>query len=297
MRKYLIFLIFTLIVILIISCKDDGEITGLNPTIEFLTDSGYTWKDTMLHAGASIKIGISATSLSTVPLTHFNYTIQGEEDTLSIDSGIYTQDFTYHKIITKSFSDFENWTFTVHDKDGRPAALTLNLLKSDSSDYGEIISINSIILGAQNNSSVGSFYSWDNQQVFHLDEAYNNQEKVNLLFYYDLIESDEHTIASPAANIDPSVYSGNHGLINWDTKNLVRFQITSIDQNDFYTCINDSLIIATSFDFNSGKRKAKNLKPGDIYAFNNNSKMGLFIVKQVDGNETGTIKIDIRIQE
>ncbi|MCF8373596.1 MAG: hypothetical protein K9H64_18390 [Bacteroidales bacterium] len=286
-----------LVILLFSSCNKDKTTIQPNPTISFIQDSGYVWQDTTLAVGETFRIGIRAESQSDVPLTNFNYTITAELGTVVIDSGIYTRDFNYERIISKSFAQIENWAFTVRDKDGRPASVHLSLFLADSSEFGNIVDIPSVVLGAQNQTSIGSFYSWESGLVYSLDEAFQDQQKINLLYFYDLIETDENTIASPGANIDASVYPGANGLLNWTIRNTVRFEQRVMDSQEFYACTNDSLILATNFEFNSGKRKAKNLKAGDIYAFNNNSKKGLFRVKEVNGAESGSVEIEIKVQE
>ena len=291
------FLLILITALFFWSCKDETSKTWPNPTISFVQDPGFVWNDTTIKAGDQIKIGVTAKTENDVNLTQLNYTMMDEFDTTSIDSGINVHELSFEKIITKNLSEFENWTITVYDKAGRSSSLTFNLYKDASAIWGDITHYSSIQFGAQTNATTGSFYSWENNQVYSMEDAFQNQEKINLLYYYDLIESDENTIASPGANIDNSVYPGDYGLANWTIKNITRFVLTNITTQKFITCTNDSLILATSFEFSSGKRKAKNLSPGDIYAFNNNSKKGLFQVLQVDGEETGTIEIEIKMQE
>ena len=278
------------------SCSEDETSVQPNPSISFIQDSGYVWQDTTLLVGESIKIGIKAKTGSSEPLTHFNYLVIDELDTISIDSGIYVEDFEFSKIITKSFAETENWIFTVHDKDGRPASIPFTLFKADSSAWGDIVSMDSVVLGAQNNPTLNSFVSWQTQSVYSLEEAHQNQAIINLLYYYDLIEEDENTIASPGANIDPSFYSADIGPHTWDPRNTSRFILTSLSEQEFWSCDNDSLILANGFEFNSGKRKAKNLNTGDIYAFNDNSKKGLFLVHEVDGTDQGFIRFSLKVQ-
>lgn len=288
--------VFILIVFTFSACWNDETTIQPNPTISFIQDSGYMWQDTTLSVGKTFRIGIHAESQSNVPLTNFNYTISGEMGMASIDSGIYTRVFDYERIISKRFAETEDWTFTVRDNDGRPASLHLTISKADSSEFGNILHIPSVVFGAQNHTSVGIFYSWENGLVYFLDEAFIDQQKINLLYFFDLLEGENSTIASPGANIDASVFPGASGLLNWTIRNTTRFEWKDVSEQEFIACQNDSLIIASNFEFNSGKRKAKNLQPGDIYAFNNNSKKGLFLVKAVNGPETGSIELEIKVQ-
>ena len=289
-------LIFVLLTVFLAACDKDDSSVQLNPTINFIQDSGYTWQDSTLLVGETMKIGIQATSQSDVVLTNFNYTITSDLGTVSVDSGIYTQDFLYEKIISKSFAETENWTFTIRDKDGRPASLSLNLFKADSSAWNEILYVGNIILGAQNSTEYGSFFSWEFLTNYSVNTAFQSQASTHLLYYYDFIDTDENTISSPGANIDPSVYSADEGPHNWVDRNTSRFVLTDLSEQEFISCDNDSLILANNFEFNAGKRKAKNLKAGDVYAFNDNNKKGLFLVHEVVGTDEGYVEFSIKMQ-
>ncbi len=291
------YLLLISLIFISFSCTEKDNSNQPNPTIRLVVDTYFTSQDTTLALGETIKIGILAETHSDVPLTHFNYSNLNELDTVSIDSGIYTQDFVWTKLITKNLAETENWSFTIHDKDGRPSSVFLTIFKADSSEFGEILYYKDIVLGAQNSSEFGNFYSYDLNQVFSLEEAFQQQEKMDLVYFFDLIEGEESTIASPGASIHESVFTGDFGLNNWNSTNTTRFSLADISIDQFNNITNDSLIHITNFEFASGKRKSKNLKTGDIYAFNNDNKKGLFIVTQVIGTNDGSIGIEIKIQK
>ncbi|MFC2111090.1 hypothetical protein ACFLQ5_01420 [Bacteroidota bacterium] len=170
------------------------------------------------------------------------------------------------------------------------------LLKDSSSSFGNIKYYNNVELGAQNNIT-GSFYSLYDDSVYNLTNAYANQNKIDVCYYYDLINTDENTIASAGANIDASVYPGPNALANWSIKRTSRFKTSGISGNDFLTANNDSLLIV-EYGQSDGTRKAKNLKSGDIFSFKNeDGKIGLFKVNSVNGTDAGTINISIKVQE
>ena len=194
----------------------------------------------------------------------------------------------------------EKWSFYVRDRDGRKSnTLSILLQKDSNSVYGNISHLPEINFGAQNNNDYGSFFSLSNGQIYHQDDAFNLQSAINLVYYYDLIEEDENTIASPGANIDASFFPGQTGITNWTIRNTTRFELReNLIDSDFDQCQNDSLILHNTFEFASGKRKSKNLEDGNIYAFVTESGIkGLFIVHEVEGEEEGRIKISIKMQE
>jgi len=151
-------------------------------------------------------------------------------------------------------------------------------------------------MGAQNNS-IGSFYSLAEDSVYTLNTAYENQYKIDLCYYYDFIETDENTIASPGASIDESVYPGVNGLSNWTNRRTTRFKLTNITEVEFLNAHNDSLLIG-AYGQSDGKRKAKNLQTGNIFSFKNeDGRIGLFRVNSVSGMDAGIVNISIKIQE
>jgi len=265
------------------------------PTIEFITESGFVFNDTTIELGKDFKIGIKASNPD-VNLT--NFIIKVESDVLEtyLDSGMNTPNLHFERNITKGIKDFEKWTFIIRDKDGKSSEISLNITKDSSSVFGNIKYYTNIEMGAQS-SSVGHFYSLSQDSVHTLNSAFSNQSKIDLCYYYDFIDTDENTIASPGANIDASVYTGPSALANWTSRRTTRFKLASISESDFLNATNDSLLIATHGS-SDGNRKAKNLQTGKIFAFKNEEgKIGLFKVNSITGTDAGTVNISIKIQE
>jgi len=265
------------------------------PTIEFITESGFVFNDTTIELGKDFKIGVKASNPN-VNLT--NFIIKVESDVLEtyLDSGMNTPNLHFERNITKGIKEFEKWIFIIRDKDGKSSEISLNISKDSASVFGNIKYYANIEMGAQN-SFVGHFYSLSEDSVHTLNSAFSNQSKIDLCYYYDFIDTDENTIASPGANIDASVYTGPSALANWTTRRTTRFKLASISESDFLNAANDSLLIATHGS-SDGNRKAKNLQAGKIFAFKNeDGKIGLFKVNSITGTGAGTIDISIKIQE
>jgi len=293
--------VINVLVMFFSACEEDDKTYPI-PEIIFTDDSGYVYKDTTLLLSDFVKLGIEAKTNSDVELTHFNYTVI-EDDTnfSSIDTGIFTKQFFYTKIVNKGIAYKEEWQFYVRDRDGRKSnVIGVTLTKDSASIFGEISSVESLTFGAQENNTYKGFYSLATENLYSLDEAYNNQGLINLLYFYDFFDGDENTISSPGANIDESVFPGTHGLLNWSTRNTVRFvEQTDISIEEFDACQNDSLILANTFNFQSGKRKAKHLAAGKIFAFVTEigEKKGLFKVINVEGTDQGFVEIAIKAQK
>lgn len=280
------------------SCNEDEKFYP-DPSIAFKTENGYVYTDTSLLLGDSILIGIVSRTNSDVALTHFHYSVNSDSNITQIDTGIYETSFIYDKIIVKGVAENEIWSFYVRDRDGRKSeTISVKFVKDKESVYGDISHIPLVVLGAQNNTAAGSFYSLSARQQFNTEQAYNNQSLVNLLYYYDYIDADENTIASPGANLDNSVFPGDYALSFWTTKNTTRFVFReNISVEEFDAATNDSLIVYNTFEYASGKRKAKNLKAGDIYSFETDyGKKGLLKVINVAGTGDGSVEFEIKMQ-
>lgn len=219
-------------------------------------------------------------------------------DTIYIDTGMYLQSINMDKKIIKSVAEWEVWNITARDRNRKESnTISLKIYLEESSSHGDITHITSVTFGFQENNEFDGFYSLSNQAIYNLEEAFSIQENIHLLSFYDNTSEDEHTISSPGANIPEEIYEGAHGVEDWDIRNTTRFILSDITEEDFDLCANDSLIYATTFAFETGKRKAKNLTEKDIYAFvSDQGNFGLFKVKSLAGNEAGNVEIEIKMK-
>jgi len=294
-HKIIISCIFTLIVVsFILSCRKDHD-AGAPPTLHFKIDSGYVSSDTTALIGKTFRIGLVAVR-GDPNITNFIIKITTGSTQTYLDSGLNSPGFNIDKYLTKGVSPEETWTFIVRDKEGGSASISLKISADSNSVYGAVVTIPSIIFGAQNNSSVGSFYNLKNENIYDLPNAFLIQDSIDLCYYYDFLQAEDNVISSPAATIDSTVYPGPYTLANWTIRNETRFMKTTLTEADFNSVANDSLLIATYY-FPSSKKKAKNLATGDIYSFKTSAgKLGLFRVLDVNGTDAGTVEIAIKVQ-
>jgi hypothetical protein len=288
------FIILLIIVFGIFSCKK--EYKGSPPTIQLRTDSGYVYKNDTVYIGKTFNVGIIATK-GNVNITNLIIEVSNNNSTSRyLDTGLNAASLVENETIIKGLSPKDTWTFIVRDKDGSSASISFNVFANPNSTFGPVITIPSIIMGAQNNTSIGSFLDIKNVIVYNLQQAFNVQDSIQMLYYYDSIQGNANTIASPNANIDPSVFTGTYALANWTILNETRYVQTTFTDADFVNCNNDSLLIAT-FNEPLSKRKAKNLAVGNIYVFETgDGKLGMFEVLNVVGSESGTIEIKVKMQ-
>ncbi len=289
-------LVVAILVLLIgvVGCEKE-KIDHLPPSINFIIGNDFVSSDTLLGLGESFRVGIYASNPD-VNLTNFIIKVESNILETFLDSGMNTPILYFEKYLTKGIKVSEKWIFIIRDKDGSSAELSFVVLMDTSSTYGSIDYFQSVELGAQSNNTT-SFFSFSEGLTFTMAEAFNNQDKIDMCYYYDFIDTDENTIASPGANIDESVYMGEFGLSNWSTRRTSRFKIADITEGDFNNAINDSLLLA-AYGQGEGNRKAKNLQQGSIFAFKNeDGKIGLFKVNSISGTDDGVINISIKVQE
>lgn len=271
------------------SCKKDTP-DKVNPSIQFVVEPNYISSDTVLNLDQRVKIKLIASSEGSA-ITLFNFKIYDGEKIVSVDSGMNCISFTTEISLTKGFSTQEKWVFRVRNKDLRWDSVWVNVGLNSGWQFGPITHITGIQLGAQQNQNIGSFYSFLQNSVYSFINAQNSAGLIDLCYYYDSA-GDLNSLASPGANIDPSIFN----FTSWSIRNEARFVQTSLSVADFDNCQNDSLIISNTFVYQSGKRKCKLLSPGNIYSFIRGEYKGLIKFTQVEGAENGSMTMDIKYQ-
>ena len=287
-------LITVLLLAVFFGCKKK-EVDYPPPTIKFVFESSFVYQDTVLSLGDSFKVGIVADNPD-ANLTNFIIRAESNTSETFLDSGMNTPSLSYQKTLIKGVSDSVKWIFIIRDREGKSSEISFNVFLDSTSSYSDISYYPSIILDAQNGNN-GSFFSLIEDSVYSLETAFLNQDKIDLCYFYDLVETDEHTIASPGANIEISVFPGSNGLQNWSNLRTTRYKIADITVDDFNNAINDSLLLAT-YGQSDGFRKAKNLYADVIYSFKNeDGKVGLFKVNSISGTDEGSINISVKVQK
>lgn len=281
-------LIMMIASLFISSCqKDMGP-----PSLSFIEGEGFLSQDTILMVGDTVIVGLrldwnGVNKLQTLEVYAGEFLLQSYSLT-DMDSGEYS-----FKLM-KSPSDEEIWKFTLIDKKGNRGSLSIKLEKDPASIYGSVLSYNNLILGAQSNLITPGFIGFSNLSVFSLDVAFENQELIDMVYYFD--EIDMISIASPSANIDSSIFSGSSALDNWTVKNTTGFLKTDLTSEEFEAIFHDGIIL-NEYSEEKAKRKAKNLEIGDVYVFKTESGlMGAFSVINIEGTDDGEITLNIKLQ-
>ena len=287
--------------LLISGCGEKKD--SVPPSISFKTDNAFTYSDRIVAIGGQVKIGIIATA-GDAAITNFIVTMTTENGSeKSVDSGLYSNFMNYEKTIFYGAEKFEKWSFTVRDKNGKSASVSITLSRDSTSTFGQINYFSSIILGAQQNNLYGHFLSLPEGKLYFSDSASSVQQKIYMLTYYGDILSPptEFTLSSPNETDAPLFYSL---LSSWNIpKNEIRYKADSlsISTTEFDGAKNDSLIISNYTGVTSGKRKFKSTRAGYVIPFqvtagNLSGKKGLIKVKSVSNGTAGSVELEMKIQ-
>lgn len=275
----------------IVSCKKETE-SNDPPKLSFISDSGYITKDTSLQAGTRIKIGVKAIA-GGHNVTFLQVSCNNGEKKIFLDSGMNCASFRYDLSVIKSVSQNEKWTFLVMDKDRNRDSISITFNRSASNNYGSISTFDEIELGAQLNTTKGSFFSLTSGEGYFLSEAFLNQSLTDLIYYYGPYNA---TLSSPNESEAPGFFTGTEGLSNWSVKNETRYDTTLITPYQFDQATNDSLILS-AYEPVAGKRKAKYVTEGSVYSFTTQAdRIGLLKVMQIEPGAEGYMRFSVKIQ-
>lgn len=276
------------------NCNDDQGHDP--PKISFIQQGNYVFQDTNLAFGKNFKVGVS---LQNNGLNITNYLIKldtGNGFQTVFDTGMNTPSIEVINTLTKTNAQTDVYFFIARDIEGNKSELQITVTKDESATFQKVRFLENITLHAQNKTNAEAFYSFGQEKSYDFPGAFSEPGKVDLFYYY--ISGDENVISSPGANIEAEVFEGkeNYDVSNWSVRNTTRFKTTSITTMEFDEIKNDSLLIA-SYGTSDGKRKSKKLKQGDIYSFKTqNAKFGMFKVLEVQGKDSGFVRIHVKIQ-
>lgn len=286
-------LIFIFIITFFISCKKDTG-NGKGPVISFSQDPQNIHTDTIITPGQLMTFGIEA-SKGDFNITEFLIRVGNDSAQVYFDTGVNLEVLKWSGSFLKSFDPHETWEFIVRDRFSKSASIFIDIQADTLFQFNPILTFTNLIIGAQDNSSIGECIDTQTGQNYTLLNAFNNQELIDLVCYY--FGEDENVIASPGANIETEVFPENISPIHWPVRNTTRFIKLLMDESTFIAIQNDSTLIANYIE-GEGKRKAKNLKSNDIYSFKTqDNKIGIMKINQVSGENSGQISFNLKIQD
>lgn len=268
------------------SCKKE-EPSG--PTLSVSADKSTAWK--------SDEIKFTYTVSSNADLEKLSYTtsasnlVPGDEVTLSGTSVSDTIKVTLPSAGLTSGDDII-FTFEAIDKDGEDYAATKTVtitLEEPASQYGNITSYTSKVLGSYN-ATVGSSFASADGTVYSWSDATSNSSLIDWVYYYGA--TNEATIAAPNDADANTVFD----FSGWNTKNETKFGTTSYTATEFDDMTNDELIVENSNSVSS--TDASKLSVNEVIAFETvGGKKGLIKITNINTGSDGDITISVKMQE
>jgi hypothetical protein len=293
MKKILTYMLLAFAVFAFTNCTKDEDDPIVLPTLDLKAETGYISQNTNAAFGDTLLFGVIAKSNGKDNLVKFKVEVN---DQLLLDSTINTAEFNFDFYTIKGISNVEEWTMTVTDIAGNSFNKTVTI----TAEFGEINSFTAILMGAQDNAEVQSFLSLsDNLATLYFQaQAFENQEDIDMFCFFENNEESQNmmSLAAPGTGID-GIFSGQTAPENYTIKNTTYFCKTNLTAAEFDAVENDAVVL-DSYDPENKFRKAKLLTEGDVYSFKLQSGLfGLFKVISVDGEETGTLELAIKVQK
>jgi len=291
MKKHLFFAIVMLVStsMFFISCSKDDEKNP--PSLAFKSATGYVVADATADFNDTILVGIQAAFNGSDNITKLTISAN---DQVILDSAVNVLQLSVDFTIIKGAQASETWKFSVTDAANKETVKTIVLSRPGT----EINTYSSVILGAQESTTEPNFLSASTGTRYSVDEAFINQEKIDIFCFYENTASHQNltTLASPGSNIT-GIYTGNTSPENYTVKNVTFFMKTTLTTAQFDAISNDEIILQ-SFDPENAFKKAKNLQSGEVYAMKTQAgKYGLFKVGLVTPETNGSVEIDLKIQK
>jgi len=260
--------------------------------------AGYISGDITVDVNSAIKFGITARATSgTVKRCYIYRTITGKPAQKVLDT-------TFTAAITVFATDInttalgaagtEKWDFTVTDSNGGSATVSVTITTTVPTTYGPIFSYPTKVLGAQT-SATGSSFASSNGTVYSLADAKINSALIDWVYFYGA--TNFATICAPNDADAAAVFNNaTNGVATWATRNATVFK-TATGIGNWNSITNDSTILAQTSSGVTGS-KVNNLATGYFLAFiTATGKKGLIKVNSLTPDATGSIDIDVKVQQ
>jgi len=201
----------------------------------------------------------------------------------------YTFDKTFYATDFTTYKEFD-YIFSVTDKEGQSYSVTVKVTKKEEAQASDATKYTAVLMGAQSNATVGSFYDVENNIVYTLSDANSHQADVDFVYYYG--STNEATIAAPN---DETVNGGSGDFTwtqDWSVQNATSFYVLSgVDFDAIQTTTDvDNAIAGQS----SPLTKVTQLTVGSVIGFTTAAGTnGVFKVTALNAANDGTITIDV----
>jgi hypothetical protein len=160
-----------------------------------------------------------------------------------------------------------------------------------------------VLIGGFNNESLGSSYDAQSDSVFFASNIRGNaanQARIDFVYYF--ADVPQRTIASPD-NDEAEITWNAQNTSSWPfetTENSTRFKNRTGNGN-FDDLVSPNDLASLFGEVGGGESRVTGLSIGDLIAFqidsDRGSRYGAFEVTAVEGNSSGTITLEVKIQD
>ncbi|UCH15741.1 MAG: hypothetical protein JSV22_07180 [Bacteroidales bacterium] len=186
-----------------------------------------------------------------------------------------------------------NYTLIVTDKDGLSASQSVVITVDPALAGNPIHTYTAILMAGLENNEYGSFLDAETGTVYKYDGATSNPGLIDMVYYYG--SQNNATFCAPS---DPTVNGGAGNFstcVSWSTKNTTLFGSSNITASEFDNIVSD---VEISVITGLSETKKTDLAVGHVASFETvGGKKGLVKVTACDYSNTGTITIDVKIQQ
>lgn len=154
-----------------------------------------------------------------------------------------------------------------------------------------------VTIGAQDNATYPLFYSVGRKLGYTMDQAFQNQDTIDLLCFYEAASGNNISLASPGSNIT-GIFEGASAPSNWSVKDTTKFNQTNLTVAQFDALFETDIAIVNSFNTTSNFKKAKNLIIDQVWAFKTQENLyGLLKVTEVVQDSIGYVKFQMKVKK
>lgn len=299
MKVYKLFLF--ILILQFISCSEDS-LTSTNPFIILKSGDEFSRTGDYIPIGGQIKFGLSAVG-DGAAIT--NLTIQRitDDDVITeLDKGMYIKNggLDTTVVFMKGAAQKEVWKISIMNDHRDTASVSAIIYKGDGSAYGNIDYFPSITIGYQNNNSLPFYVDLHTGNAYDNSNISGNEATIDLVAYYYLNSGKSSPTLSCPAYETARFY--HPGISSWSSQNSILYDYETTDydlisEDEFDAAQNDSLLVSAYIP-TSVSGTCKFCFSGKIIPFKTeNGKYGLLKVIHADEFDSGSIKIDVKIQK
>jgi hypothetical protein len=275
------------------SCTDDTTATG--PVIEFISGTGILTADATVTTGQEFSFKWIVTQ-GTAKLSEFTIRLENADVTGFPNTDVPSDSYSDTYTTSKDVAGVYEYTFIATDKDGlqdtKTIVVTVQAAGVDVDSYTDII------LGADNNATLGSSFASIDGSIYLLADAKTNSDKVDFVYFYGA--TNKATIAAPSDADAQTVFSSpTSGIATWTVKNATSLATTTLTAAQFDAIATDLDIAAVTAG--TVGTKVNNLAVGNVIYFEtastsaNPSKKGLAKVTALTAEKTGSVTLQIKV--